>query len=58
MKSTAVGKACKLRSIQRGRRNISGVSGEEEGSPTIPEEEPMDDFWGRIRKGAMRTNGH
>lgn len=54
-----MGKACKLRSIQRGRRNISGVSGEEEGSPTISEEdEPMDDFWGKIRKGAMRTNGH
>lgn len=56
MKSTKVGKACRLRSIHRGSLNISGVSEEEDGSPR---EDPDEiDLGGRIRKGAIRTNGH
>lgn len=56
MKSTKVGKACKLKSIHRGSLNISGVSEEEDGSPR---EEPEDMYLGgRIRKGAIRTRGH
>ena len=59
MKRTAVGKRCKLRSIHSGRRNISGVSEEEEGSPGALGEEPsIDDFGGRIKNGATRTKGH